>query len=142
MKKLKGIEYKEFPLKNLFKVGDMYYYDGPLTSLFSNTDRELYIYHWIDCDKDYNRWMIYKVKLNQIIDYLNEKVSDYHLQTTSECIYFVDIPTNCELDIIYHNVKKVEVKDIPDDYLSEIGILCEKKLVKDIEKIFDYLKKK
>ena len=44
----------------------------------------------------------------------------------------------CE-DVSYHNVKKVEVKDIPEDYLSEKDIFCEKELIKDFSKIFDYI---
>ncbi len=67
MKELTGNHLTEFPFQNIFKVGDLVNYHGPLLSLFSNDKGELYLFDWSDSDDNYNRWLVFRITLTQLI---------------------------------------------------------------------------
>jgi len=117
MKELPGISLTEFPFKNIFKIGDLVYFDGPLLSVFSNDKGEIYLFDWSDNDDKYNRWLVFRISLTQLIQYLNKNISHYQLITT----YFTDFIVSVDIDndLNYYNVLLLNVADIPNDYLPD-----------------------
>ena len=112
MKTLKGRQITQLPVYNLFKIGDLVNYQGPLLSLFSNPKGELYIYQWCDCDESHHRWLIYPVTLNQLSNYLNRKLTHYQLMMSHRVVYAVDLDGDAEP----HHLLKLPTAEIPEDY--------------------------
>ena len=137
MKELSGTPVEKFPFPNLFKVGDLVNYQGPLLSLFSNEKGELYLYDWSDSDDKYNRWLVFRITLYQLIRYLNKNLSHYQLVRTyySDCIFSVDIDD----DLNYHNIKSLNVADIPEEYLPDKDILHNDEESPHLDKIKSYI---
>ena len=137
MTELKGASFEKFPFSDLFKVGDLVNYHGPLLSLFSNEKGELYLYGWSDSDDKYNRWLVFRITLNQLLQYLNKNLSHYQLMTTyyTDCIYSIDIDD----DLNYHNVKSLNVAEIPKAYLPDKDVLHDEGESPHLEKIRSYI---
>jgi hypothetical protein len=136
MIELKG--YKcEFPFQGLFKVGDLVNYQGPLLSLFSNKKGELYLYDWSDSDNKYNRWLIFRISLEQLIQYLNKNLSHYQIIKTyyTDCIYSVDLDN----DLNYNNIVRLNVDEIPEEYLPDKDVLHDDEECPHLEIIKSYI---
>lgn len=133
MKELSGTPLKEFPFKNLFKVGDLVNYQGPLLSLFSNEKGELYLFDWSDNDAQYNRWLVFRVRLNQLLQYLNKNISHHQLISTclSDCIYSVDMDN----ELNYNNVIRLNADEIPEEYLPDKDVLHDDNECPHLDKI-------
>jgi hypothetical protein len=69
---------------------------APLLSLFSNPQRELYLYDWVDCDKFAHRWLIYRVTLSQLRAYLKRRLTHYELITNTQSVLLIDLDSNIE----------------------------------------------
>lgn len=137
MKHLGGEQLLKFPFANLFKIGDLVHYQGPLLSLFSNTKGELYLFDWSDTNEKYNRWLVFRITLSQLIQYLNKNLSHYQLIST----FFTDFIVSVDIDddFTFHNVTLLNVKDIPDDYLPEKDVFHEDYESPHLEKIKAYI---
>jgi hypothetical protein len=136
MKTLKGRQINQLPVDGLFKVGDLVNYEGPLMSLFSNQKGELYLYHWCDCDESHHRWLVYPVTLNQLINYLNRKLTHYQLIMGNRVAYAVDLDGDAEV----HNLTRLPTAEIPEDYLPDKEILHDDEDCPHLDQITDYLK--
>jgi hypothetical protein len=137
MKKLTGNHLTEFPFQNLFKVGDLVNYKGPLLSLFSNEKGELFLFHWCDSDVNYNRWLVFKITLIQLFQYLNRKISHYQLITTYFTDYIISVDISNKLD--YHNILLLNLFEMPEEYLPEKDVLHDDEESPHVGKIRDFI---
>lgn len=117
MKKLHGIEGK-LSFSEFRKVSDLIYFDGPFLSHYVHTSGDNYLSFWVDCDDTTQRWLVFRVGLIALQDYLNQKTSLYELMKHIDegFVYVIDV---------YQDGKKsvpliVFLKDIPDDYFPEV----------------------
>ncbi len=139
MKELPGTLLEINPFKTFFKVGDLVNYEGPLLSLFSNERGDLYLYDWSDKDTRYNRWLIFRITLDQLNHYLNGNLSHYQLITTcyTDNIYSVDI----DGQLNYHNIRQLNVDEIPPEYLPKSNVLHDDEESPHLDKIKVFIQK-
>lgn len=115
METVKGIPIKSDWLKDLVKVSDLIYYDGPLLSHYQSLSGEDYLFYWVDTDDTFNRWLIINISIVKLQDYLNRKISLLNLITELDAglVYKVDIDN----DIQYHNFELLYIHELPESYL-------------------------
>lgn len=114
---LKGIPVY-FEMSALTKVNDLIYYDGPLLTNFVNKDGFHYLFYFVDSDKLYNRWMVFKTDEQHIFDYIDNKTTLYNIITNclNNYVTFIDIDNKQQ----FHNQLNVEVQNIPAVYLPDV----------------------
>lgn len=118
MEELKGkiISIKNFSQfrNSLKKLGDIVYYEGPFVSLFlcKKEHNKFYIYKWVNRDNVANRWLVYRVSSNDLVNYFRGKLSLLTILTKTKFVYTLDL--GYEIEPIL--VKRVKIKDIPFDY--------------------------
>lgn len=124
MQPVKGLKIESFPVKGLYKIDDLIYFDGPLLSFYTNDGGDNYLYYWVDVDDFCNRWVVFPVDLAELNDYLNEKCTLYSLITSSLTGYLLDLDDNLDTQ----DVLLIQISDLPDDYIPEINSIynCEK----------------
>ena len=139
MIELKGTILERFPIDNLFKIGDLVNFQGPLLSLFSNNNGELFLYHWAESDDNYNRWLIFRITLNQLLQYLNKNLSHYNLVKTYTYYCDVIISIDIDKDFKYNNILQINMADVPTDYLPDKDVLHDDEECPHIDKINKYI---
>lgn len=75
MEPLTGTTIDTFPWRNLEKVSDLICFDGPLLSLFKNSEGDQYLYYWCDADTEVNRWLVLRVSREDLEAYLHRRIS-------------------------------------------------------------------
>jgi hypothetical protein len=103
-----------FPYANFKKVSDLINHDGPILSHFSDGKRHL-LYLWIDNDEIFNRWLIFEVDKNSLLNYLykNTSLLDLILNNKQEFLLISDI--NGSLEYEFNNL--IEKVKLPQVYL-------------------------
>lgn len=127
-------------------VADLIYYEKPLLSHFVNsTNRdEHYFYKWSDFNDQCNRWLIFKVSVENLNIFFEEKLTLLQLIQENNFVYFEDLDNN--LNVIDTFV--CPTQKIPHDYLpSERSFFKENQyekyalvLKKELQKNVEYLK--
>jgi hypothetical protein len=119
MKSLKGIALHEFPFKELDKIADLIYFDGPLLSLFKNTRGDQYFFYWCDNDENANRWLVYRVTDQEVSAYLSKRISlrELLLHPSDGLIFSVDIDD----DLNYNHPLLVKPNDLPFSYIPSVS---------------------
>lgn len=117
MEAIKGILLERLPIKDLQKVSDLIYYDGPLLSHFQSGNNENYLFFWADVDDTFNRWLVVRVSIERLQAYLNGKLTFYNIITepNDNFVYKVDI----DADLNYQNVLMLFPEQIPQSYLPD-----------------------
>ena len=117
MKTIKGKQLDHFPISDLQKVSDLIYFDGPFLSLFKNRDGDNYLYCWCDVDEARNRWLVFRISNRQLNSYLRKQTTlkDLLLNPSDGFLYSVDIDN----DLNMHNVRIIEPKELPSDYVPD-----------------------
>ena len=105
------------PISGLKKLGDLLNYDGPILSLFNDDLKQYYLFYWVDHDHSYNRWLVWKVKEENLYYYLTQEISLLDLLLFEDKDYVFSVDINDQLN--YSNVTLIEVKRLPSDYLPE-----------------------
>lgn len=100
---------------NLQFAGDLIYYEKPLLSHFvdPNNSNEHYFYKWSDFDEKCNRWLIFKVSIENLISFFEGNLTLLHLIQKNQFVYFLDLDT----EISEVNAFVCPIQKIPDDYL-------------------------
>ena len=101
MKQLKGLEI-QFIISQMIKISDLISFEGPLLSHYMTSKGENYIFKWLDTDDICNRWMFFRVDINDLQKYISKEISLLTLvNNCSDCfVYFVDIDSS----INYQNI--------------------------------------
>jgi hypothetical protein len=98
----------------LIRVADVVNIDGPLLTLFLHTNRQLYLFDWVDRDATSNRWLVYRTNKAILNRFLNKDISHYELLMADESsVYKIDIDNN----LVWHNCQHVAKKALPTQYL-------------------------
>lgn len=123
MENLKGktIAHQEFQ-NLLIRVADVVNIDGPLLTLFLHTNRQLYLFDWVDRDTESNRWLIYRTNKALLNRFINKDISHYELLMSDES-YVYKIEIDHKLD--WHNFQQVSKKSLPNSYLPSKNVYFE-----------------
>jgi hypothetical protein len=99
----------------LERKGDLLYHEGPLLTHFINSKNanEHYFYKWSDIDENCNRWLIFKVSVENLISFFEGNLTLLELIQKNQFVYFVDLDT----EINEVNAFICPTGKVPDDYL-------------------------
>ncbi len=124
MELLKGEKISDFKLQHkLIRIIDIINFEGPLLSLYENpANGYLFLYDWIDRDKELNRWLIYHCKPINIWEFINQKISHFDLfnSLTGVC-YIIDINNSLRIE----NAVRMNRDALPDIYFPEKEVYFE-----------------
>ncbi len=97
-------------IQNITKLFDLEYFDGPLLSLFADTNGDFYLYKWYDLNNSSHKWLVFRVKYETLLKYLNEMLPEYALleDDISKSFYLVEFTEKGQPQII-RNVPPTEV---------------------------------
>lgn len=112
MRHLKGHIIDTFPVKDLYKVDDLIYFDGPLLSFYTSEIGANYLFYWVDVDEECNRWIVFRTEMTQLNEFLNKKMSLFSLFERAINGYVIDVNNNLE----YQNIILLQLSDLPKDY--------------------------
>lgn len=103
-----------FPYEGLKKMSDLINHEGPILSHFKNDYVDLF-YLWVDNDFSHNRWLIFEVDKNSLINYLYRNITlrDLILKNKKDFLLISDINEN----LIPESNNLVKKDDIPQLYL-------------------------
>ncbi|HRI60373.1 MAG TPA: hypothetical protein PK228_11635, partial [Saprospiraceae bacterium] len=68
-------------IRDITKLFDLEYFDGPLLSLFADANGNFFLYKWYDVAPESHRWLVFKVKYETLLKYLNGMASEFELLT-------------------------------------------------------------
>lgn len=114
--KLKPIQGKPaaFPLATC-KATNLIYYDGVLLAHLAHPSIGDYLITWVDCDTEFNRWVIYPVTKVNLYGYLNKELTLYDLLHKNKSVLMCEI----DKDVLVQNCRKVKTSDLPPDYVPD-----------------------
>lgn len=128
----------------LEKVGDLLYFDGPLMSIFSDSNNMAYIYDWAESNSYFNRWLVYQIDTELLSDYIYGKATHFQLLNNPQnnIIFIVDKDTegtisNCIIcspsSLPYEYLPQNDLKFEEDDAVNLDNIIYKFNLVKKDE---------
>jgi hypothetical protein len=114
MEKLNAFPIADLGIK-LKLQGDLLYHEGPLLSHFVNEDNinEHYFYKWVDSDAVCNRWLIFRISVEKLQLFFEQKLSLLQLIKQNPFVYLIDLDN----DLNQKSLVICETSHIPDDYL-------------------------
>ena len=138
MEKINGISINFSLLRDLVKVSDLIYFEGPLLSHFQSKSGEHYLYYWVDADDIYNRWLIFRVSYDRLQLYLNGTVSLFQLiqDLDNNFIFKADIDN----DLKYHSIELLYTYELPPNYLPQESSFYNQKNTTTINELKGYSK--
>lgn len=102
-------------ISNLIRIGDLDYFEGALLALFEDaTNGHFYLFDWVDRNESSNRWIVYRVSPQAILDFINNKISHRNLfeKILDERYFFVDVKANHKISDYYLS----ELEEVPLKY--------------------------
>ena len=121
---------------DLHKIGDLFYLYYSLQSLYRTNKGELYICTWVERDDEYNRWLLFKVSSESVLQYLDNKISDLDLIKSSPADF---ICFDVDKDQNNHNIIECPMSSLPYSYLPKPSAVFDEEDAPDIEAIRPYL---
>ncbi len=120
MEKLIGTDISHFiNLSNHKWIEDLIYYDGPFLSLYDNSDNwdYQYLYYWVDCDDEWNRYMIFEVDYDDLENYKNKNITlkDLILRAVNNVYVFMLSDGDVTDEIILVNKENIPISYFPND---------------------------
>lgn len=114
MKRLKETKIKYLPFELNYEKC-LIYFDGPILGLYTTVKKEIYLSLWIDYNYKLNRWLYFKVSLDDYFLY-DEKLYDLNdiIKKSLDC-YIIDIDVKGNFKRIF----TIKCQDIPIDYIPE-----------------------
>lgn len=100
---------------NLTRVGDLVYFEGPLLTLFENSGNgHFYLFDWIDRDKFFNRWLVYRISPAALLSFISNQIShlDLFKSNPDGKFYFTDIEAKHKMN----DYALLELIDVPLKY--------------------------
>lgn len=101
----------------LTKVSDLIYFDGPFLSHYVHESGDNYLSYWVDCDDEFQQWLVFRVGITSLQKYVDKKMSllDVIRQLDDGFVYFVDVDVDGKMT----TPKILFLNQLPDDYLPE-----------------------
>ena len=106
-----------FPYPDLSKISDLIYYEGPILSHFINKEGKDLLYLWIDSDSKHNRWLIFEVDRNSLINYLYKNISLRDLVSKNRKDFLLISDINENLISEFNNL--IQKENLPEIYLPK-----------------------
>ena len=133
---MRTLSSKPYDLKlqnSLIRLVDIVNFEGPLLTLFENShNKDLYLLDWVDRDSQFNRWLIYRCTPIMLNKFIKGAISHLDLLLSDEAYcYTVDIDKN----LIWHNLQKIEKRNLPDSYFPEKDVFFEAGDVPNLPKL-------
>jgi len=66
-------------IRDVTKLFDLEYYDGPLLSLFADANGDFYLYKWYDVAPNSHQWLVWRVQYETLLRYLNGTTTELEL---------------------------------------------------------------
>lgn len=116
MEKLNGYNIP-FDISQLKLRANLIEQDGPLLSLYYNDNGDYYLFYWLDCDDTTNRWMVIRVGLNILYQYLHkERTLLQVIESPSDSfVWVIDLDSTGNQT----NTEAVPLSCLPLDYLPD-----------------------
>lgn len=117
MIRLQGIKGR-LSIDKLRKVSDLIYFDGPFLSHYVHISGDNYLSYWVDCDDTAQRWLVFRVGMVALQDYVNKRKTLYELlkAVDEDFVYVIDVYN----DGSHTDPLMIFLENIPDDYFPEI----------------------
>jgi hypothetical protein len=74
MENIQGVHIEGFSIESYRKVSDLIYFEGPLLTHFLSNKNENFLFNWVDSSDYLNRWFIFRVSQDKLVDYLSGKI--------------------------------------------------------------------
>lgn len=116
MIQLQGIE-GNLSIAELTKVSDLIYFDGPFLSHYVHKSGDNYLAYWVDCDDEFQRWLVFRVGITLLQKYVDKKMSllDVIRQIDDGLVYLVDV----DVDGKVITPKILFLSQLPEDYFPD-----------------------
>lgn len=116
MEKIKGYNIP-FDISKLKLRANLIEQDGPLLSLYYNDKGDYYLFYWLDCDDGANRWMILRVDIKTLYEYLDKDKTLLQVIKNSpdSFVWITDVDNNGT----QINTQALPFASIPSDYLPD-----------------------
>lgn len=103
------------------KKGDILEYERPILSHFVNklNPDEQYIYHWVDSNDFFHRWLVFKVTDNLMLDFFKGLISLKKIILNNSEVILMDLDANLKPN----NIMAINLQVLPNDYLPENNYL-------------------
>ncbi|MDJ1471582.1 hypothetical protein [Xanthocytophaga flava] len=104
---------KRFAFPSLRKIADLIYKGQPLLSHFVSEGGEHYLFYWIEGDLLQNRWLVCRVRLEQLVKYTDRKLSLQNIFLAPPDGFLYSLETDNGSELQYRNVQILFPADIP-----------------------------
>ena len=103
-------------IRDITKLFDLEYFDGPLLSLFADAKGDFFLYKWYDAAPNSHQWLVFKVKYGTLLKYLNCMSSEFELlnDEPSKAFYIVEFSEKGQPDI----VRTLTPDEVKNEYQS------------------------
>ena len=117
METLKAEKIGALPFKNLHKICDLIYYEGPILSHFKDDYNKDIMFYWVDQDENLNRWLLLQITEKQLYKYLVRELSLKNIfdNPVNDIFYSVEIDNSVQ----YNNIVQIFKEDLPTPYIPE-----------------------
>ena len=115
-----GISLPCLPISGLQRLRDLEYFEGPLLTHFVHPHGDHFLYSWVDCDDNSNRWMVIRVSETNILRLMHRTVPlDFVIprQCQDDFAYFVDLDESGKSI----GSSMCALTEVPDEYLPHSG---------------------
>lgn len=113
---INGHNIDNLPFEGLRKVSNLIEFDGPLLSHYKDKFDNSILFYWVDNNSEFNRWVVWQVKEDNLIFYLSGSVPLSGIfPENNNFVYVVDI----DRLIQYKNIVNLYVTDLPFNYKPE-----------------------
>lgn len=103
-------------LEGFIHVEDLLYYDGPLVSIYRSKQDVLYLYVWVDVDKQFERMLIVELSNPDLDAYKSGKIALHSILVNAKLVYIAH--RNNKGDIT--ELVAVAPKDVPQEYMPDV----------------------
>ena len=108
---------KRFAFPALRKVSDLIHRGRPLLAHYVSENDEHYLFHWLEGDLLYNRWLVCRVRFEQLLRYTERPVTLRNLFKAPPDGFLYAVDTDNGTDLQVSNVQIVFPSELPDKRL-------------------------
>ncbi len=97
------------------KLFDIEWFEGPMLSLFRDKEGDLFIYKWVDVNKDSQTWLVFRTSPDLIAAYIQRVISERALVllAADKTWYLTDINSALE----FSNERKITAQILRQSFL-------------------------
>ncbi len=104
---------KRFSFPPLRKVADLIHKGPMLLSHFVSESSEHYLFYWLEGDLLQNRWLVCRVRLEQLLKYTDRKISLHALLMAPSDGFLYKVETDNGTELQYQKIEIIFPKEVP-----------------------------